>query len=93
MKLFLSCLSYTMLTILFTLICFSASAADKVHCLCEDKTVQMPDCGICGSQLGSMEKTETGAACICYNKLKSKEVTCFEACKHNNGWTGEFVEH
>lgn len=61
-----------------------------VKCLCQDKTMQAPDCGICGSQLGTTEKTDVGVACICYNKLKSQEITCSEVCEHHGGWTGEF---
>jgi hypothetical protein len=88
MKIFLSALLLGMVLILS---CSHKSCA-TVKCLCQDKTIQVPDCGICGSQLGTMEKTDVGAICFCYNKLKSQEITCSEVCEQHTGWTGEFAQ-
>jgi hypothetical protein len=70
---------------------FSAIQASKeVGCLCKDGTVQHPDCGICGSDMGIMEKTDTGVRCMCEHQLFHKEASCDEACKNNKGWTEKF---
>ena len=65
-------------------------AANEVGCKCVDRTIKNPRCGLCGSEGGIMEQTETGANCYCMNDLKLKEASCAEACSLNGGWTGEF---
>ena len=51
----------------------------------------MPECGLCGVELGTMEKTDTGVACICQNKLKGQEISSAVVfCKNNRGWSGEY---
>lgn len=67
-------------------------ATNEVRCICNDRTIKTPQCGICGQQLGSMEKTQTGAECICANKLKTQEISCNTTCAKNNGWSGRFKE-
>ncbi|MBA3953990.1 hypothetical protein H0X48_01550 [Candidatus Dependentiae bacterium] len=67
-------------------------ATNEVRCVCNDHTVKTPECGICGQQLGSMERTQDGAACICANKLKNQEITCNTTCAKNNGWSGRFKD-
>ncbi len=67
-----------------------AIEATKLRCVCNDKTVIMPECGACGVELGTMEKTGTGVACICENKLKASEISCADVCKNNRGWSGEY---
>jgi hypothetical protein len=69
---------------------FTIYSINEVHCMCNDHTAQAPDCGICGSQLGSMEKTDTGAYCICSNKLKNGHITCATTCQQHKGWSGNF---
>ncbi|MBA3751691.1 hypothetical protein H0X06_02750 [Candidatus Dependentiae bacterium] len=67
-------------------------ASKEVACKCNNKTVTTPDCGVCGSEGGKMEKTQTGVSCFCENELKFREISCEEACAQNNGWSGEFVD-
>lgn len=74
----------------FCFFCFVMHASKEVGCLCKDGTVQYPDCGICGSDMGVMEKADTGIHCICENKLFTKEISCEETCKHNKGWSEKF---
>lgn len=77
-----------------TLIFFipSAFATNEVKCICNDRTVEIPKCGICGERLGSMEKTNTGAKCFCERNLYNQEISCEETCKDNKGWSGKFED-
>ncbi len=68
----------------------SAVQAEKLYCVCNDRQAIMPDCGICGSRLGTMEKSKYGVACICENNLKASEISCAYVCKNNRGWSGEY---
>ncbi len=78
-----------MLTFMLLGVC-PVFAAQEVGCICNDRSVKSPYCGICGSDAGTQERTEDGAACMCENNLKSHEVSCAEACALNKGWTGDF---
>ena len=69
---------------------FGAVEAKKLRCVCNDKTVIMPECGYCGVELGTMEKTRSGVACICQNELKAGEISCATVCKANRGWSGKY---
>ena len=75
---------------LLLIISVGAIQAAKLRCVCNDKEVVMPECGICGVELGTMEKTDFGVACICQNKLKAQEISCAVVCKNNRGWSGEY---
>jgi hypothetical protein len=69
-----------------------ACASNEVKCICRDHTTQTPACGICGEELGIMEKTGTGTQCICNNELLNEEISCEETCSLHEGWSGEFEE-
>lgn len=62
--------------------------AKRLKCVCNDNTAIEPDCGICGSTAGTMERTKDGVACICQNRLKLKDVSCPEVCRLSGGWSG-----
>ncbi|MBA2307063.1 hypothetical protein H0W26_02935 [Candidatus Dependentiae bacterium] len=71
---------------------FGVHASKEVACKCNNKTIQIPDCGMCGSESGKMEKTGTGVACFCENNLKFSENECDEVCSSHGGWSGDFVD-
>lgn len=69
------------------------NASKEVKCICNNRAIKSPDCGICGSLAGTMEQTETGADCMCTGPtkpIKSHEASCADACKGDGGWSGEF---
>lgn len=78
------------LVLVLLVVSFGGIEAAKIRCVCNDKEVIMPECGICGVELGTMEKTEGGVACICQNRLKAQEISCAAVCKNNRGWSGEY---
>lgn len=79
---------------LLFLILLSAGAieATRLQCVCNDKSAIVPPCGICGVELGTMEKTKHGVACICVNGLKNNEIACKDVCNNNRGWSGKIQE-
>ena len=78
------------LSVVLLLLSVGAIEAEKIRCVCNDKTIQLPSCGICGVELGHMEKADKGVACICENGLKLEEIPCAEVCKLNGGWSGNY---
>ena len=66
-----------------------AFSTGKYRCVCNDETAVMPECGICGTELGTMELTLMGVACMCDNNLKLKEISCADVCKARGGWSGD----
>ncbi len=77
--------------LLLVVLSVGAIEASKLRCVCNDSSIIMPECGICGVELGTMKKneSETGVECICINKLKLKEIPCAEVCKLHRGWSGK----
>lgn len=70
-----------------------AYAAQEVGCICKDGSTQTPDCGACGTDLGTQEQTADGAICYCElggKQLKAGKASCADACASNGGWTGNF---
>jgi hypothetical protein len=68
-------------------------AAQEVGCICKDGSTQSPDCGACGTDLGTQEQTADGANCFCElggKQLKAGKASCADACALNGGWTGNF---
>jgi hypothetical protein len=65
--------------------------AKDVRCVCNDHTVKRPDCGICGTDAGTMLLTEDGVECICSNQLKLKTISCRSVCLKNEGWSGDLL--
>ena len=58
--------------LLLAVLSIGALEAVRLSCVCNDGSIIMPKCGICGVRSGTMKKneSETGVECICQNKLK-----------------------
>lgn len=65
--------------------------AKDIRCVCNDRSVIRPDCGICGVESGTMALTDDGVECLCANQLKLKDISCAAVCKDHEGWTGKFI--
>lgn len=77
--------------LLFALIGAAAAEAKDIRCVCNDRTVQRPECGICGTEAGRMDLTDDGVDCMCSNNLKLKSISCPVVCENNGGWSGDFL--
>ncbi len=70
-------------------------ASKEVGCKCNNGMTRTPDCGICGTLAGTMEKNASGVDCICSTKMhsfKSHEISCEATCQRDGGWSGQFED-